>query len=86
MSVLDLASMRVTNSAERRSVDDQTAWLDGGTLGCALQRSDGVNDIWAVPADGGGEPRLLVPGANSPAAVHWRVRPVGRQEGAKNPG
>ncbi|MFG2824219.1 TolB family protein [Kitasatospora sp. NPDC048365] len=69
LSVLDLASMRVTNSAERRSVDDQAAWLDGGTLGYALQRSDGVNDIWAVSADGGGEPRLLVPEANSPAAV-----------------
>ncbi|RSM98795.1 hypothetical protein DMB42_43520 [Nonomuraea sp. WAC 01424] len=67
LSVLDLASGRVTPLAERRSVDDQAVWLDELTVAYALQTPDGTNDTWSVPADGGGAPRLLVPGANSPA-------------------
>jgi hypothetical protein len=38
------------------------------TIAYALQRSDGVNDIWSVDL-GGGRPRLLVPQANSPAVI-----------------
>ncbi|GAA4576348.1 TolB family protein [Planotetraspora kaengkrachanensis] len=67
LSVLDLASKRVTATGETRSVDDQAIWLDDRTVAYGLQRSDGVNDVWAVPADGTGTPRLLVPGANSPS-------------------
>jgi hypothetical protein len=67
MSVLDLASKRVVATGESRSVDDQAIWLDERTIAYGLQRSDGVNDVWAVPADGTGTPRLLVPGANSPS-------------------
>ncbi|MFH0518683.1 hypothetical protein ACHBTE_16110 [Streptomyces sp. M41] len=69
LSVLDLRSMRVTHSAETSSVDDQAAWLDDRTLLYGKQRSDGINDVWAVPADGGGRPRVLVPEANSPAPM-----------------
>ncbi|GAA3771775.1 PD40 domain-containing protein [Plantactinospora mayteni] len=69
LSVLDLASMRVTASAERSSVDDQAAWLDADTLGYTLRDSDGRPDVWSVPADGTGAPRLLVPEAESPAAL-----------------
>ncbi|WP_292704237.1 hypothetical protein [Microbacterium sp. 69-10] len=50
--------------AEDRSVDDQAAWLDDGTLAYAVD--DGV---WSVPSDGTGAPRLLAPGASSPAMV-----------------
>jgi hypothetical protein len=67
LSVLDLAAKKVVATAESRSVDDQAIWLDDRTVAYGLQRSDGVNDVWAVPADGSGGPRLLVPGANSPS-------------------
>ena len=62
--VLDLATMKETAVAEDRSVDDQAAWLDDDTLAYAVD--DGV---WSVPADGTGTPRLIAPGASSPAMV-----------------
>ncbi|MFJ4859262.1 TolB family protein [Streptomyces sp. NPDC088748] len=68
--VLDLATMRERPLAEPHSVDDQAAWLDDATLAYALPGQDGrVSDIWSVPADGTGAPRLLVPGGSSPAHV-----------------
>ncbi|MEV4655988.1 hypothetical protein [Micromonospora sp. NPDC049301] len=69
LSVLDLATMRVTATAETASVDDQAAWLDAGTLAYTLRQSDGRPDVWAVPADGTGAPKLLVPGAESPSPL-----------------
>ncbi|MFD0883517.1 TolB family protein, partial [Streptosporangium algeriense] len=69
LSVLDLATRRVTALAETRSVDDQAVWLDDRTVAYALQTGDGTNNVWSVPADGAGAPRLLVPGATSPAPV-----------------
>ncbi|RKT56097.1 TolB family protein [Saccharothrix australiensis] len=69
LSTLDLATMAVTPSAEARSVDDQPAWLDDRTIAYGVQRGDGVNDVWVVPADGTGSPRVLVPEANSPAPL-----------------
>ncbi|MFI8104530.1 hypothetical protein [Streptomyces sp. NPDC086023] len=69
LSVLDLATLRRTELAETRTVDDQAAWLDDATVAYALQRGDGTNDVWSVPADGTGRPRVLVPGAASPAVV-----------------
>ncbi|MEU4447146.1 hypothetical protein AB0K14_37315 [Actinosynnema sp. NPDC050801] len=69
LSTLDIATLAVTPLAETRSVDDQPAWVDARTIAYGIQRSDGVNDVWAVPADGSGTPALLVPEANSPAPV-----------------
>ncbi|MEU4552432.1 hypothetical protein [Micromonospora violae] len=69
LSVLDLASMRVTATAETRSVDDQAAWLDSGVLAYTLRRDDGQPDIWSVPADGSGTPTLVIPGAESPSPL-----------------
>ena len=69
LSVLDLATMKVTHTAETRSVDDQAAWLDDDTLGYALRRSDGTPDLWTVPADGSGAPSLRMADAGSPAAL-----------------
>ncbi|MEV0095921.1 hypothetical protein [Streptomyces sp. NPDC050738] len=67
--VLDLATMKETPLAEEHSVDDQAAWLDDHTVMYGLPRHGGGWDVWAVPADGSGAPRLLVRDANSPAAV-----------------
>ncbi|MEU4675570.1 hypothetical protein [Micromonospora sp. NPDC023737] len=69
LSVLDLTTMRVTPTAETASVDDQAAWLDGETLAYTLRQDDGRPDVWSVPADGSGAPRLLVPGAESPSPL-----------------
>ncbi|WP_433317579.1 TolB family protein [Micromonospora sp. CA-269861] len=69
LSVLDLASMRVTPTAETRSVDDQAAWLDNGRLAYTLRRDDGQPDVWGVPADGSGTPTLVIPGAESPSPL-----------------
>ncbi|MBW4716909.1 hypothetical protein [Saccharothrix obliqua] len=69
LSTMDLGTGTVTPLAETRSVDDQPAWLDDHTVAYGMQRSDGVNDVWAVPADATGSPTLLVPEANSPAPL-----------------
>lgn len=69
LSVLDLATMRVTATAETTSVDDQAAWLDGGTLAYTLRQDDGRPDVWSVPADGSGAPKLVIPGAESPSPL-----------------
>ncbi|WP_406385834.1 hypothetical protein [Streptomyces sp. NBC_01618] len=59
-----------TPLAETRSVDDQAAWLDDGTVACALPGAAGrASDIWTVPADGTGAPRPAVTGGSSPVAV-----------------
>ncbi len=65
--VLDLATMQEHALAEERSVDDQAAWLDDGTVAYAV---DG--GVWSTPADGTGEARLLAPGASSPVMVGTR--------------
>ncbi|MFF0268279.1 TolB family protein [Kribbella sp. NPDC004536] len=70
LSVLDLSSGTRTLLAETRSVDDQPAWLDPNTIAYAVPRGAGDADIWAVPADGSGNPRLLIPHAESPAALN----------------
>jgi hypothetical protein len=64
LSVLDLASGRVTPLAETRSVDDQVEWLAANQILYALG-----DDLWVVSADGGGEPRLYREHALSPAVV-----------------
>jgi hypothetical protein len=70
LHVLDLATMRETPLAERSNVDDQAAWLDDRTVAYALEEPDEPrSNVWAVPADGGGAPRLLVRDAFSPAPL-----------------
>jgi hypothetical protein len=69
LSVLDMSSGRVTPLAETRSVDDQPAWMDQGTIAYGLPRGPDKADVWTVPADGSGVPRVLVADAESPAAV-----------------
>lgn len=69
--VLDLGTLRETPLAEKRSVDDQAVWLDDRTLAYALPaegRAD-TTDLWTVPADGTGAPRMLAPAASSPTRL-----------------
>ena len=58
--------------AETHSVDDQVEWLDNTAVIYGLPRASAgsaSSDIWTVPADGTGTPRLLVHDAWSPAVV-----------------
>ncbi|MFC4588910.1 TolB family protein [Sphaerisporangium corydalis] len=65
--MLDLRTDHETELAEPANVDDQAAWLDDGTVMYSRLRADS-SDVWAVPADGSGRPRLLARDAYSPAA------------------
>ncbi|MEV7072381.1 TolB-like translocation protein [Streptomyces sp. NPDC093990] len=69
--VLDLRTLKETPLAERHSVDDQATWLDNGTVAYALPADGkvGTSDLWSVPANGSGKPRLLLAGASSPAPL-----------------
>ncbi|MFE4635351.1 hypothetical protein ACFRJ1_18535 [Streptomyces sp. NPDC056773] len=68
--VLDLRTMVETPLAETRGVDDQASWTDDATVAYALPGADGrASDVWSVPADGGGAPRLSVAGGSSPVVV-----------------
>jgi hypothetical protein len=69
-TVLDLTTMRETPLAESRSVDDQAAWLDNGTVMYAVPHDDDPgSDLYAVPADGSGAPRLLAANGMSPSVT-----------------
>lgn len=65
LHVLDLETMKETALADTRLVDDQAEWLDDETVLYGL--SDGR--VWAQPADGGGEPRVFLENALSPAVI-----------------
>jgi len=64
LKVLDLVTMRSHDVAEHRPINDQVEWLDDDTL----VYSDGF-DVYTVPADGSGAPRLVVRDASSPVAL-----------------
>ena len=64
LRVLDVATLADHPVAEERSIDDQVEWLNDSTLAY----SDGKN-VYTVPADGSGEPRLLVRDASSPVRL-----------------
>lgn len=69
--VLDLRTLREQPLAEKRSVDDQAVWLDDRTVAYALPTEGSVDttDLWTVPADGTGAPRVLAPAASSPTRL-----------------
>ncbi|MBS2549542.1 PD40 domain-containing protein [Catenulispora sp. NL8] len=68
--VLDLRTMVETPLADEHSIDDQAAWLNNNTVMYGRPRQSGGDwDIWAVPADGGGSPRILIPDASSPTPL-----------------
>ena len=65
---LDLATMRETPLAERRSVDDQVVWSGPDTVVYAMAGDYG-SDLWTVPADGKGTARRVMTAALAPAYV-----------------
>lgn len=67
LRVLSLATLQDHGLAEKRSIDDQVEWLNDETL----VYSDGQN-VYAVPAKGGGEPQLILRNATSPVSLHAR--------------
>jgi dipeptidyl aminopeptidase/acylaminoacyl peptidase len=72
LAVYDLRTAKETLLAEARSVDDQVEWLGNSTILYGLPRggtATATSDVWSVPADGGGTPRVLVHDAWSPAVV-----------------
>ena len=73
LAVYDLRTGAETELAETRSVDDQVEWLDNATITYGLPRTSAsgaaTSDVWVVPADGTGAPRVLVHDAWSPAVV-----------------
>jgi WD40-like Beta Propeller Repeat len=72
LSVLRLDTLEDWPLAERRSVDDQVAWLDESAVLYALPAAatgTAATDTWAVPADGSGGPRLVMPNAYSLVVV-----------------
>ncbi|MDQ2838544.1 MAG: hypothetical protein M3Y42_12495 [Actinomycetota bacterium] len=69
----DVATGKETLLAETRNVDDQVDWLDSHTVIYGIPRSGSqaaIDDIYAVPSDGTGSPRMLIAQAWSPAVVH----------------
>jgi hypothetical protein len=67
-----LATGKITPLAETRSVDDQVAWLNNSDVMYGIPRTGSgaaVDDVWEVPANGSGKPRLLIPQAWSPSVV-----------------
>ncbi|MFL5803599.1 MAG: hypothetical protein ACJ8CR_17880 [Roseiflexaceae bacterium] len=74
LSILDLASLHETPlTAETRSVDDQVEWLDNNHVLYALV-DDGPSptvgeNVWVLPTDGTGPPRVFLPKAYSPTVI-----------------
>jgi hypothetical protein len=64
LRVLDVATLADHAVAEDRSIDDQVEWLDNDTLAYSDERN-----VYTVPADGSGEPGLLVKDATSPVRL-----------------
>jgi hypothetical protein len=70
LHVRDLRTGTAHALAEEHSVDDQVEWLNDDQVLYGLPRAGTAEtDVWAVPADGSGHPRLFVPNAWSPAVV-----------------
>ena len=69
--VLDLASGERHALAETRNVDDQVQWLDDATIVYALpaEGRPAETDMWVVPGDGSGTPRLLIRQAYSASVI-----------------
>lgn len=64
LRVLDVATLADHELAEARSIDDQVEWLNNETLVYSYE-----DDVYTVPANGEGEPRLLVRNATSPVRL-----------------
>ena len=76
LQVLDLANMRETALAERRSIDDQLEWLDDRhvlySVPSAADDSTPSTDVWIAPIDAATAPRPFIRNAYSPAAARCK--------------
>ena len=68
---MDLASGDVELLPESGNVDDQIEWLDDDTILYGMPRAGqaGDYDVWALAADGSGDPELFIEHAWSPSVV-----------------
>jgi Tol biopolymer transport system component len=71
LAVKNLATRAITVLTESRSVDDQPEWLDDKQIvyGLPSETRAGSTTVWVIPADGSGQPSLLLESAWSPAAI-----------------
>ena len=68
--VYNLATRQRIQLAEPSNVDDQGAWLDPLTVAYGkIDENTGQVNVWSVPADGIGAPRLMAENAESPAGL-----------------
>jgi hypothetical protein len=71
ISILDLATDRETPLSEKRSVDDQLAWLDNEHVLYSLPEIAGSStastDVWLTAANGATPPRIFLHKAYSPS-------------------
>ena len=70
-AIMDLASGDVELLPESGNVDDQIEWLDDDTILYGMPRAGqaGDYDVWALAADGSGDPELFIEHAWSPSVV-----------------
>ncbi len=73
LHVLDVMTGKETSLSEQRSIDDQLEWLDNRNVLYSVPEGDGSSgggtDVWVVPADGKGQPRLYLTKSYSPSVV-----------------
>ena len=72
LAVMDIATGKEVALTEEHTVDDQVEWLDDDQIlyGLPGEGSHAAEtNVWVVPADGTGAPRLLIEKAWSPAVV-----------------
>lgn len=70
-SIYDIATGDIAVLPESRGIDDQIEWLDDDTILYGLPREGvpGDSDVWALAADGSGDPTVLIEHAWSPAVL-----------------
>jgi hypothetical protein len=70
-AIMNLATGDVELLPEPRNVDDQIEWLDDDTILYGMPREGvpGDTDVWALAADGSGEPDVFIEHAWSPSVV-----------------
>lgn len=76
-AIYNLATGDIAILPEKRSIDDQIAWLDDETLLYGMPRADvpGDTDVWSLPADGSAPPQLFLEHAWSPSIVREELTP-----------
>ena len=73
LTILDVATLKESPLAEKRSVDDQLEWFDNKHVLYSLPDNptgaSAVTNVWRVGIHGSAAPELILPKAYSPAVV-----------------